>query len=168
MSSTAARSTHLRVIERHAVRDARAAVVAEHAEALEAEVAHDLDLIERHRAFRVLVVIVAACDLAAVAVAAQIGDDDGVVARELARHGGPRHAALRRAVQEQNGRPAAADHAVDDGARRLHLLRPKAGKEFRVDGERFLLRLRCRRRRRRESDAAGHERRGSAQQVAPL
>ena len=150
------------------MRDARAAVVAEHAEALEPEVAHDLDLIERHRAFRVLVVIVAAFDLAAVAVAAQIGDDDGVVARELARDRGPRHAALRRAVQEQHGRPAAADHAVDDGARRLHLLGPKAGKEFRVDGEGLSLRLRCRWRRRREGDAAGHERRGSAQQVAPL
>ena len=112
MSSTAARSTVSRMIERHAVRDARAAVVAEHAEALEAEVPHDLDLIERHRAFRVQrCARRLPCDLAAVAVAAQIRDDDGVVARELARDGGPRDAALRRAVQEQDGRPAAADHA---------------------------------------------------------
>src|SRR5687768_1880806 len=89
----------LRVIERHSMRDARAAVVTDDAEALEAEVAHDLDLIERHRAFRVLVVIPAALDFAAVAVTAEIRDDDGVVAHELARDGGPRDAALRRAVQ---------------------------------------------------------------------
>jgi hypothetical protein len=152
----------VRMIERQAVCDARAAVVAEHGEALEPEVAHDLDLIERHRAFRVQLVLLVAGNLAAVAVAAQIRDDDGVVAHQLARDGGPRHAALRRAVQEQHGRPAAADHGVDHGARGLNLLRAKTGKEFRVDGARLVVRLRGRGRLRCEHDSAGHERRGAA------
>ena len=168
MSRTAARSTLLRMIERHAVRDARAAVVAEHAEALEAEVPHDLDLIERHRALRVESVLGVALDLAAVAVAAQIRGDDGVVAREVARYGGPRDAALRRAVQEQDGRPAAADHGMDHGARRPDLLRAKAREEQRVDGERLLLRLCGGRRGSRQRDAACDECRGASQQVAPI
>src|SRR5512145_357555 len=108
------------MIERHAVRDARAAIVAEHREALEAEMLHDLDLIEGHRALRIEVVLAVALDLAAVAVAAQIRDDDGVIARKLARDRGPRDAALRRAVQEQHGRPTAADHRMNDGAGGLH------------------------------------------------
>src|SRR5690349_8986557 len=116
------------MIERQAVRDARAAVVAEHGEPLEAEVPHDLDLIERHRALRIELVLLVARDLAAVAVTAEIRDDDGVVACELARDGGPRDAALRRAVQEQHGRPAAADDRVNHGARGLNLLGAKARK----------------------------------------
>src|SRR5512145_1998671 len=118
------------MIERHAVRDARAAVVAEHAEALEAEMPHDLDLIERHRALGVEVVLAVAHDLAAVAVTAQIRRDDGVVARELACDRSPRDAALGRAVQEQHGRAAAADDGVNDGAARPNLLRAKAREEL--------------------------------------
>src|SRR5512139_3367131 len=106
----------VRMIERQAVRDARAAIVAEHRETLEAEMLHDLDLVERHRALRIETVLVVARDLAAVAVTAQIRDDDGVIAREIARDRGPRDAALRRAVQEQHGRPAAADHRMNDRA----------------------------------------------------
>src|SRR6188508_1466540 len=88
----------VRMIERQAVRNARAAIVTEYREALEAEVPHDLDLIERHRPLRIKTVLFVARDLAAVAVTAQVRDDDGVIARELARDGGPRDAALRRAV----------------------------------------------------------------------
>src|SRR5688572_19028881 len=158
----------VRMIERHAVRDARAAVVAEHAEALEAEMPHDLDLIERHRALGVEVVLAVADDLAAVAVTAQIGRDDGVVARELACDRGPRDAALGRAVKEQHGRPAAADDRVNDGAARAHFLRAKAGEELCVDGERLLLALRARRMSCSQRPAPGHQRRGAAQEVAPI
>src|SRR6187401_171169 len=108
----------VRMIERQPVHHARAAIVAYTHEALEAEVPHDLDLIERHRALRIKTVLVVARDLAAVAVTAQIRDHDGVVARELAGHGCPRDAALRRAVQQQHGRPTAADHRMNDGAGR--------------------------------------------------
>ena len=108
------------------------------------------------------------CDLAAVAVAAQVRGDDGVVARELARDGVPRDAALRRAVQQQHGRPVAADHGMDHGARRLHLLGPKSREELCVDGERLLLGLCGGRRGSCQRDAAGDERRGAAQQVAPI
>ena len=109
-----------------------------------------------------------ALDLAAVAVTAQIRGDDGVVAREVACDGGPRDAALRRAVQEQHGRPAAADHGVDHGARRLDLLGAKAREELRVDGERLLLRLCGGGRGSRQRDAACDECRGASQQVAPI
>src|SRR5688572_4875907 len=110
------------MIERHAMRDARAAIVTEHREALEAEMLHDLDLIERHRTLRIKIVLAVALDLAAVAVAAKVSDDDGVIAREVARDRGPRHAALRRAVQQQDRWPAAADHGMNEGSRGLHLL----------------------------------------------
>jgi hypothetical protein len=158
----------LRVIERHAMRDARAAVVTEHREALEAEVPHDLDLIERHGALRVQIVLPVAFDLAAVAVAAKVRDDDGVIACQVARDGGPRHAALRRPVQQQDRRTAAADHAVNDGARGLHLLRAKTGKILCIDGERLLLRLRCDALLRCEHYAAGDECGRAAQEIAPM
>src|SRR5688572_3277340 len=137
----------LGMIERHAVRDACAAIVPEHGETLEAEVPHDLDLIERHRAFRVFDVGCAALDFAAIAVATQICSDDGVVAREVTRDRGPRHAALRCAVQQQHRWAAAADHGMYHGARRADLLGLESREELRIDGARLFVGLRDARRR---------------------
>ena len=93
------------VIERHPVRDASAAIVADDGELVEAEVLHHLDLIEGHRALRVVGVVLAVRRLAAVAVSAEIGHDHGVLGGELRRHESPRDVGLRRAVQQQDRRP---------------------------------------------------------------
>ena len=84
------------MIERQAVRHPRAAVVADHREALEAERAHHLDLVGRHRALGVRRVIRRARGLVAVAVAAQVGRDDGELARQHRRHAVPHRVGLRR------------------------------------------------------------------------
>jgi hypothetical protein len=86
---------------------------------LEAEVPHDLDLIERHRPLGVVGVVLAVRRLAAVAVAAQIGGDDGVVRRELGRHQTPGDVRLRRAMEQQHRRSRSTDDAVDRRARGL-------------------------------------------------
>ena len=118
MSSSASRVTRLRMIERHAARDAAAAIVPDDGELLEAELAHDFDLVLRHRALGVARVIVAFGRLAAVAVAAQVRRDDGEALRERRRDVSPFEMRLRPALQQQHGRPAAADDAVDLGAGR--------------------------------------------------
>ena len=66
-----------RVIESQAMRHPAAAVVADDRELVEAEVLHHLDLIERHRALRVVAEVRRVRHLAAVAVAAQVGCNDG-------------------------------------------------------------------------------------------
>ena len=53
MSSNAARSIRSRVVAQQPMGDAGAAVVAGDAEPLEAERRHRLDLVQRHRAFRI-------------------------------------------------------------------------------------------------------------------
>ena len=104
------------VIERHAMADAAAAIMADECELLEPELAHDLDLIERHRALGVVGVILAVRRLAAVAVATQVGDDDGVVLGEIGRHQPPRDHRLRRAMQQQHRRALPGHRAVDGDA----------------------------------------------------
>ena len=71
------------VIERHPVGDAAAAILADDREPVEAEVLHDVDLVLRHRALRIVRMIGQALRLAAVAVAAQVAGDDGEVLGEL-------------------------------------------------------------------------------------
>ena len=88
------------VIERHAVADAPAAIVAHHRELVEAETLHHLDLIERHRALRVIDVILAVGRLAAVAVAAQVGRDHRVVLGQIGGEVAHRDVRLRRAVHQ--------------------------------------------------------------------
>ena len=101
------------MIERHAVRDAPAAIVADDRKPVEAEMLHHFDLVERHRALRVVGMILAVRRLAAVAVAAQVRRDDRVLLREFRRDEPPRDVRLRRAVQQQQRRTLAADDAVD-------------------------------------------------------
>ena len=67
----------IRMIETHAVRHARAAVVTRHHECLEAELLHHLDLVLRHGAERIVLMVLGARRLGAVAIAAQIGRDHG-------------------------------------------------------------------------------------------
>ena len=130
----------VRVIERQALADAPAAVVADNGEARVAVVLHHLDHVERHRALRVVRVIFRVLGLAAVAVAAQVRHDDRVVFREVGRDLVPGHVRLRRAVDQEQRRTVAALDDVDGGARGLDLLVLEAGRKepervgFRLSG----------------------------------
>jgi hypothetical protein len=100
-------------VDAQAVRHARAAIVRAQLEALEAQRAHHVHLVLRHRALAVFHVRGAAGRLGRRAIAAQVRGDDGVVAHQLARHLVPDHVALRMPMQQQQRRAAAADHAGD-------------------------------------------------------
>ena len=106
----------VRVVKRHPVSDPGAAVVARHGELIEAQIAHHQYLVPRHGALAVGLVAGAAGGLAAVAVAAQVGQDHGVVFGENGGHVMPHDVGLRVAVQQQHGTAAAADQRVDADA----------------------------------------------------
>ena len=90
-----------------------AAVVAGHAELLEAEMLHHFDLVLRHAAERIIAVIFAPARFSAVAVAAQIGRDHGEILREPRRDEMPVRVRERVAVNQQYRRPAAAVTQID-------------------------------------------------------
>jgi hypothetical protein len=77
-------------------------------EAVEAEMIHHRDLIPRHRPLRVRRVIGGRRRLAAVAVAGEVGGDDGELLGEAWGDGVPHHVRLRVAVEQQEWRAAAA------------------------------------------------------------
>jgi len=106
----------IRVVERHPVTDPAAAVVARHGELLKAQIAHHQHLVPGHRALAVGLVAGAAGGLATVAVAAQVGQDHGMVFGEYWGHVMPHDVGLRVAVQQQHGTAAAADQRVDADA----------------------------------------------------
>ena len=77
--------------------------MAGHEELLEAELLHDLELVARHGALGIGFVVGARVGLAAAAVAAQVGANDGVVFGEARRHLRPHGVGLGKSVQEQEG-----------------------------------------------------------------
>ncbi len=109
------------VVEGHAVGDARAAVVPDHGEAVEAELLHHPHLIRGHGALRVGRVVGRGLGLGAVAVAAQVGGDHGEGSGEARRHPVPHDVGLREAVEQEKGRARAAGHQVDGGVRQADL-----------------------------------------------
>ena len=92
------------MIERHPIGGARAPVVARDHESLVAEMAHDVDLVLRHAAERVVAVIRQASGLAAVAVSAEISGDHGEILRQARRDEAPVVMRQGIAVQEQHRR----------------------------------------------------------------
>ena len=92
------------MIERHPIGGARAPVVARDHESLVAEMAHDVDLVLRHAAERVVAVIGQAARLTAIPVAAQVGGDHGEVLRQARRDEAPVVIRQGIAVQEQHRR----------------------------------------------------------------
>ena len=104
------------MIERQAVRDAPAAIVAAHEESASMpEAAHQLDHVARHRALAVRRVIGRGRRLGRVAVAAQIGHDERIACRQARRDPVPDRVRLRETVQQQQRRalPAAPKANVD-------------------------------------------------------
>ena len=100
------------------MRHARAAIVRQHVEAPEVEMAHQRDLVGGHRPLRVVGVVGGAFRLGGVAIAAQVGGDHGEMLGQLAGELVPDDMRLWVAVLQEQARPAAADavgnvHAVD-------------------------------------------------------
>ena len=91
------------------MRDAPAAIVAREPEAREAERAHHLHHVGRHRALRVAGVAASLVGLRRIAIAAQVGAHDGERLRERGRDPMPHRVRLRIAVQQQQRRTAAAN-----------------------------------------------------------
>ena len=104
------------MIQRHTVGSTPPAVETGNAETREAEMRHDLDLVQRHATEGIVAVIGQPARFGAVTVAAQVGGHDGEMLRKARCDKMPVHMGQRVAVQEQHGRSAAADHPVD-----LHL-----------------------------------------------
>ena len=88
---------------------AAAAIVAEDMEAIEAEAAHDAELIGGHCAEGVVRAVGKASRLGRIAVAAQIRTNDGEMFGEPRRHPSPHRAALGKAMQQEHRRALAAD-----------------------------------------------------------
>ena len=81
--------------------------------AIEAERLHQSDLIAGHGAERIVRLVGRAFRLGRVAVAAQVGADDGEIGREDRRHPRPHGEALREALQKQKRRALARRHVVN-------------------------------------------------------
>jgi len=103
--------------------------VAGDGEAVEAQRRHSLDLVEGEGPLRIAHVVGSGGGLGAVAVAAQIGDDDGERGGQARGELAPHQMGLRVAVQQQERRSAAAGHQVDLGARGRDPAAREAGKE---------------------------------------
>ena len=101
------------MIERQAVRSARAAVMAGDEKLFEPQMRHDVDLVLRHAAERVIAVVVFAAGLGTVAVAAKIGRHDRKLLRQPVRVAVPAHVRQRVAVQKKQRRSASAMTQID-------------------------------------------------------
>ena len=106
----------LGLIQRQAVGDPAAAVVAGEPEAFEAEVGHDLDHVAGHRPFGVALVPRVRRGPGAVAVAPEVGHHDREALGEPGRHPVPGDVALGEAVQKCERWARAPHHEMDLGA----------------------------------------------------
>src|SRR6516165_3692949 len=110
----------VRMVETHARCGAGAAVVPGDEEFAVAELLHDLDLILRHRAERIVdVVFAAVVGSHAVAIAAQIGGDDMEPLGKTRRDLTPGGMGKRISVQQQQRRAVAAVPQMDSRAASL-------------------------------------------------
>ena len=92
------------MVEREPVRDAPAAIVAAHEEALVAERAHQRQHVVGHRALAVVGVVRLAARLRGVTIAAQVGHHEVVALAQAQCDAMPDRMRLRKAVQQQQRR----------------------------------------------------------------
>jgi hypothetical protein len=111
------------------MRHARAPIVSDEPKVLEAEVAHYLDHIPRHRSLRICGVLGVGLGLARIAVATQVRTDDGVVRREPWGDAMPHRMRLRIAVQQKERWTASTHDAMNAGRGRRDVARGEFGKE---------------------------------------
>ena len=112
----------------------RAAVVAGEKEALITERRHDLEHVAAHGAEAEVDILRAGLGQRAVAVAAQVRQDDVIVLRKLRRDLVPADVILRIAVQQQQRRAGAAVAQADGGAAGAHVEMLEARKQRRDVG----------------------------------
>ena len=117
------------MVERQAIGDAGAAVMADHREAIEAERAHRGDDVLAHAALAVERLAAVAMWRCRPAIAAQIRADDGVRLGQLARHLVPLGMGLREAVDQHHRRSLAADAGEDLADRPVDPARFETGEE---------------------------------------
>ena len=113
----------LRVVECEAIGDATAPVVPGDREAAKTEPLHDGHHVARHGSFGIRLVVRGRPGAAAAAVAAEIGADDGEMARQDGRHASPHQMRLGKAVQQQDRRAGARSADEDGGLPGLDLAR---------------------------------------------
>ncbi len=116
------------------MRDARAAIVRDDGEAIEAERFHHRDLVRRHRALGVIPVFGVTRRLAAVTIAPEVGGDDGEAFRKLGRDLVPCQMGLRMPVEQQQRRPAATDRRANMDIAGIDVLPAKAGHQLGIFG----------------------------------
>ena len=119
----------IRIVQRQAVRDAGAAVVADQLELREAELAHQPHLIAGHGPLGVHLPRGVRFRLSRVAVAAQVGEHDGVILSEGGGDIAPHEVVLRVAVQHEHGRTRPRGGAVDGDAVDVDMLVLEAGQQ---------------------------------------
>ena len=110
-----------RMIGRQPVRGPRAAVVREHAEVLEALLAHDGECVERHLALRIGRAAFARIGAPRIAVAAQVHQHDREMLRKARRDEVPHRMRLRVTVQQEQGLAAARAPASEAHTAAQHL-----------------------------------------------
>ncbi len=125
----------LGMVEREAMGDTGATVMRADQEALMAEQRHHLRHVERHGALGIGEVLGVGQRLVAVAIAAQIGADEGEAVLQPLRQLVPEHMGLGIAVQQQQRRPLPARPHPDARARGRDVEQPEAGEEAVGDGE---------------------------------
>ncbi len=103
----------LGVIQRQAVGNARAAIMADHGEASVPQRLHQRQHLLAHDALGIVAGIGGRRRRVAVAVALEVWANHGEVARQLGRDLVPGHVGLRKAVQQQEGRAAAAEPDIE-------------------------------------------------------
>ncbi|CDZ30768.1 Hypothetical protein NGAL_HAMBI490_56400 [Neorhizobium galegae bv. officinalis] len=111
----------VRMIERQAIANARAAVVTDHTERLMAERCHERRYRPRHAAFGEAF---RASENYAPAISRQVWNDEAVVARKSRRHAAPGNMCFGKPVQKKDRWPGATDHSTELNRVRLHLERP--------------------------------------------
>jgi hypothetical protein len=89
------------MIERKSVSNADAAVMSHNREMTEPKVPHDVDLVPRHCALRVVDVIYATPRLVGRAIAPEVSEHDGEMACQNPGNSMPAHVRLRKSVQHE-------------------------------------------------------------------
>jgi hypothetical protein len=103
----------IRVIKRQPVCDAPAPVMPSYGKPLETERAHRRNLIERHRSFRIRLVIAAAIRFIASTVASKVRKHEREVVHQKRCYFSPGYPRLRITMKQQERRPGTADEGIN-------------------------------------------------------
>src|SRR5712692_6427351 len=117
------------MVERQTVADAGPSIVTDHRELSKTELFHYFDLVQSHRTLRIVDMIISIWWLAAVAVTAQIRNDECVALCQLGGDLTPLYMRLRVAVEKQDWWTVAANDHVNCRVAGLNRLASESWKE---------------------------------------